>query len=75
MIRNTKEVSVNDVQGYLIKGAEVHPLLYTTFLKDLESLEIQRKLCLTPKTRMELYSRRVSANLERRLAKLRKIAA
>ena len=48
MIRNTKEVSVNDVQ---------------------------RKLCLTHKTRMELYSRRVSANLERRLTKLRKIAA
>lgn len=68
MIRNTKNVSVNDVQGYLTKGARVHPLLYTSFLEDLRNLEFERKLCLTPKTRLELYSRRVSAKIARRLA-------
>ena len=68
MIRNTKNVSVNDIQGYLIKGAEVHPLLYTVFLETLSELELERKLCLTPQTRMEIYSKRVAANIARKLA-------
>lgn len=68
MIRNTKNVSVNDVQGYFIKGAKVHPRLYAAFLDDLRQLEFDRKLCLTPQTRLELYSRRVSANIARRIA-------
>ena len=68
MIRNTKNVSVDEIQGYLIKGADVHPLLYADYLIQLKNLEIARQLCLTPQTRMELYSRRVSANIARKLA-------
>ena len=68
LIRNTKDVSVDDVQNYLIKGAGVHPLLYTTFLEALLELEYKRKLCLVPQTRLELYSNRVSANIARKLA-------
>ena len=68
LIRNTKNVSVNDVQGYLSKGAEVHPLLYTSFLNELVQLEFARKICLTPKTRLEIYSKRVAANIARKLA-------
>ena len=68
LIRNTKNVSVDDVQSYLIKGAGVHPLLYSTFLEALLELEYERKLCLVPQTRLELYSKRVSANIARKLA-------
>jgi Mn-containing catalase len=68
MIRNTKNVSVNDVQGYLVRGADVHPLLYYSFLNELTNLEISRKLCVTPQTRLEMYSIRVSQNITRRLA-------
>ena len=68
MIRNTKNVSVDEIQGYLAKGAEVHPLLYADFLNQLKDLEISRYLCLTPQTRMELYSKRVAHNIARKLA-------
>lgn len=68
MIRNTKTVSVSEVQGYLIKGAQVHPRLYAAFLDNLVQLENERFLCLTPKTRLEIYSRRVSTNIARILA-------
>jgi Mn-containing catalase len=68
LIRNTRDVSVNDIQSYLIKGAEIHPLLYTSFLEELEDLEFDRKLCLTPQARLELYSRRISTRIARILA-------
>lgn len=68
MIRNTKNVSVNEVQGYLSKGAKVHPLLYSVFLDHLVHLEFDKKLMILPKTRLEIYSRRVSANIARKLA-------
>lgn len=68
LIRNTKNVSVNDIQGYLTKGAKVHPLLYSIFLKLLVELEYGRKLCLIPQTRMEIYSKRVATNIARKLA-------
>ncbi len=68
LIRNTKNVSVDDVQSYLIKGAGVHPLLYTTFLETLLELEYERKLCLTHQTRMEMYSKRVDTSIARLLA-------
>lgn len=68
LIRNTKRVSVDEVQSYLTKGANVHPLLYASFLESLVQLEIERKICLTPQTRMEIYSKRVSANIARKLA-------
>ena len=63
LIRNTRDVSVNDIQGYLIKGAHVHPLLYTEFLECLQNLEYKSKICLTPHTRMELYSKRVATKI------------
>lgn len=68
LIRNTKKVSVDEVQGYLTKGARVHPLLYASYLKELVHLEHARKLCLTPRARMELYSNRVSTSIARKLA-------
>ncbi len=68
MIRNTKIVSVSEVQGYFIKGAKVHPRLYSAFLDTLVQLESEKVLCLTPKTRLEVYSRRVSTNIARILA-------
>ena len=68
MIRNTKDVSVNEVQGYLLRGAKVHPLLYSVFLEHLVQLELEHKLIILPKTRLEIYSRRVSANIARKLA-------
>ena len=68
MIRNTKIVSVSEVQGYLSKGAKVHPLLYSVFLKGLVQLELEQKLIILPKTRLEMYSRRVSTNIARKLA-------
>ena len=68
LIRNTKYVSVDEIQGYLAKGAGVHPLLYALFLDQLAQLEISRKLCLTPKTRLEIYSNRVATSIARKLA-------
>lgn len=68
LIRNTKTVSVDEVQEYLTKGAEVHPLLYASFLQELVHLENARKLCLTPQTRLETYSNRVAASIARKLA-------
>jgi len=68
MIRNTKIVSVDEVQGYLAKGAKVHPLLYSVFIEHLIRLEFDKKLTILPKTRLEIYSRRVSANIARKLA-------
>lgn len=68
MIRNTKIVSVNEVQEYLTKGARVHPLLYSVFLDHLVQLELNHQLSILPKTRLEIYSRRVSANIARKLA-------
>jgi len=62
-IRNTKDVSVNDVQCYLTKGAFVHPELYYTFLCELAEMEHKRKLCLLPQTRLQLYSQ----DVERRI--------
>jgi len=68
MIRNTTDVSINDVQGYLTKGAKVHPLLYTAFLNELIELQYKRILSILPQTRLEIYSKRVSANIARRIA-------
>lgn len=68
MIRNTKIVSVSEVQGYLSKGARVHPLLYTAFLDQLIELEFSDKLRILPQTRLEIYSTRVASNIARRLA-------
>ncbi len=68
MIRNTTNVSINDVQGYLTKGAKVHPLLYTAFLNELIELQYKRILSILPQTRLEIYSKRVSANIARRIA-------
>ena len=68
MIRNTKNVSVSEVQGYLSMGARVHPLLYATFLDQLVELEFDHKLRILPQTRLEIYSTRVATNIARRLA-------
>ena len=68
MIRNTTDVSINEVQGYLIRGAKVHPLLYTAFLNELIELQFKRILSILPQTRLEIYSKRVSANIARRIA-------
>ena len=68
LIRNTKNVSIDEIQEYITKGARIHPLLYSMYLETLVELEFERKLCLTPKTRLEIYSRRVSANIARKLA-------
>lgn len=68
MIRNTKVVSVSEVQGYLSKGARVHPLLYAAFLDQLVKLEFDHKLRILPHTRLEIYSTRVASNIARRLA-------
>jgi len=68
MIRNTTDVSINDVQGYLTKGAKVHPLLYTAFLNELIELQYKRILSILPQTRLEIYSKRVAANIARKIA-------
>jgi len=68
MIRNTKIVSVSEVQGYLSMGARVHPLLYAAFLNQLIELEFHHKLRILPQTRLEIYSTRVATNIARRLA-------
>jgi len=62
-IRNTKDVSVNDVQCYLTTGAFVLPELYYAFLCELAEMEHKRKLCLLPQTRLQLYSQ----DVERRI--------
>lgn len=68
MIRNTKNVSVDEIQEYMTKGATVHPVLYAMFLELLVQLEHDHQLCILPKTRLEIYSRRVSTNIARILA-------
>lgn len=68
LIRNTRNVSVSDIQGYFVKGAKVHPLLYIAFLDSLVELEHAKKLCLTPQTRMEIYSNRVATRITQILA-------
>ncbi len=68
MIRNTKTVSVSEVQGYLSRGARVHPLLYAAFIDQLIELEFNHRLQILPKIRLEIYSTRVASNIARRLA-------
>ena len=67
-IRNTKDVSVEEVQCYLTNGVYVHPELYYKFLMELADLEHQKKLCLVPHARMQLYSKTVSRNIAAILA-------
>ena len=68
MIRNTKHVSVDDIQDYMTKGATVHPVLYAMFLELLVQMEYERRLCILPEFRAEIYSKRVAANIARKLA-------
>ena len=68
LIRNTKNVSVNEVQDYLIRGANIHPLLYNAFLDELVELEFKKNLCLVPSTRLEIYSNRVASRIAQKLA-------
>ena len=67
-IRNTRDVSIHEVQCYLTNGVYVHPELYYRFLVELQQMEYAKKLSLLPHTRMQLYSRRVSKSIARKLA-------
>lgn len=67
-IRNTRDVSIHEVQCYLTNGAYVHPELYYAFLVELQKMEYAKKLSLLPQTRMQLYSRRVAKSIASKLA-------
>ena len=52
-------ISPNEIQFYLARNADLHPLLYATFLEQLEEMAHKQKLSLLPATIFETYHRRL----------------
>lgn len=55
-----KQVSLDDIQFYAARSAELHPLLYNQFLDEIIKLENKNKLCALPITIFEHYHLRLA---------------
>lgn len=51
-------ITVDDLQFYLAKGAELHPHTQQFFLQELTRLQWAGKVSLTPSTILERYTLR-----------------
>lgn len=67
--KRLKDVTIDEVTSYILKGCLVLPPLYDYYLDQLEELERQGKICLTPSCIFELYHR----NLFRKLPEIRRV--
>ena len=60
-------VSPEQIQEYLYKGAIIHPEVYYNFLNLLYIDSLKNRVCLTPESRLEYYSLSVDKKILNRV--------
>jgi hypothetical protein len=55
MNRLYSHLSIDEIQFYLARGVEMHPLLYRALLEKIYDLGRAHKVCPTPQTILERY--------------------
>ena len=64
----TKQLTVNQIQGYLSKGAALLPHIYEHLLVQLYAMEQEEKVCMLPVSIFNLYHIRLKRKLTNRIA-------
>lgn len=67
-------VDEDDIQDYLGRGVVLLPNVYEVFLEKLMDKERERKLCLLPSTRLQLYHIRLERKVQTRINAHRTVA-
>jgi len=52
------EITLNEIQFYVSRQVDLHPVVYASFLKQLVELQHKEKLCLTPRAIFEQHQRK-----------------
>jgi hypothetical protein len=65
--RKPKQISIDDIQFYVARCVDLHPLLYNQFLEEIINLENKNKICAMPITILEHYHIRL-ANKHKKVA-------
>ena len=63
-----KQLTVDEIQGYLSKGAALLPHIYEHMLIRLIEMEHNEKACLLPITIFDMYHLRLKRRLEYRIS-------
>lgn len=58
---------LDDVTGYLAKGAYPLPFIYSQFLTTLDEQERKNQVCMLPFARFEMYHKRLEAKIQQRI--------
>jgi hypothetical protein len=64
----TKQLTANQIQGYLSKGAALLPHIYEHFLVQLYAMEQEKQICMLPVSIFNLYHIRLERKLTSRIA-------
>lgn len=59
----TKQLTVDQIQGYLVRGVALLPNLYEHLLVQLESMVREKKACMLPVSIFDLYHIRLKKRL------------
>jgi hypothetical protein len=60
-------ISPEQIQEYIYKGAIIHPEVYLNFLRLLHVNSLKGQLCMTPQARLEFYSLSVDKKIADRV--------
>lgn len=68
-INNTRSITIDDMQFYLARGAELHPHTYELYKEELETLYRLGKISFTPSILFERYMLHLeSLNIPQKIA-------
>ena len=70
-----KNISPEQIQDYICRGAIVHPDMYYHFLHLLYDESLKNNICMTPEARLEYYSLSVDKKIYNRINVLLKKVA
>lgn len=73
-MRTPDKPVVDYVQELLGRGVRIFPKMYYEFLENLMEMERDRKLCLLPSPRFELYHMRLERKVRERIEAHRRVA-
>jgi hypothetical protein len=63
MNNKVRNLSLDELQMYVAKGAILHPVMYTQYIELLQNLEYHGKVTLIPSFRLEKYSNEMAARI------------
>ncbi len=64
----TKHLTVDQIQGYLVKGVVPLPLIYEHLLTQLEEMHQENNICMLPISVFDLYHIKLTKKLIYRIA-------